>query len=79
MEILETTDDDAINIGIITKDCNQKQFTGKTLGSFGYHKGVLYLDKKKVSTTALSEKLANHDRIGFGINCYKMTFFVVKN
>lgn len=41
----------------MSKDCNNKMFIGKSNNSFGYLKGDLYLDKKKVSTPIIHEKL----------------------
>lgn len=76
---MKTTEDDAINVGLISKDCNNKQFLGKSINSFGYLKGAVYLDKRKVSNSTPLEKLKEGDRIGLGINCHKRTFFVVKN
>jgi hypothetical protein len=52
---------------------------GKSINSFGYLKGNLYLDKRKVSNLTLVEKLKEGDRVGLGINCHKRTFFAVKN
>ena len=70
----------------MSKDNNTRQFIGKSNNSFGYYKGELYLNKKKVrknvskvNTNALSDKLKIRDRIGVGIDCKRRTFFVVKN
>jgi hypothetical protein len=54
VEILKTTEEDAINIGLISKDCNNKQFLGKSVNSFGYLKGSFYLDKKKVGNSVVA-------------------------
>jgi hypothetical protein len=63
----------------MTKEGNMKQIIGKSANSFGYSKGDLLLDKKKVSQLTLTEKLKIRDKIGLGINCQNRTFFVVKN
>ena len=70
----------------MSRDSNTKQFLGKMNTSFGYQKGDLYLNKKKVakmiyqvSTLLLAEKLKIGDRLGIGINCYKREFFATKN
>jgi hypothetical protein len=79
VEILATAEEDSINIGLVSKDSNNKIFLGRSMNSFGYLKGDLYLDKKKISNITLPEKLKVNDRIGVGINCYQRTFFLVKN
>lgn len=63
----------------MTKEGNMKQILGKSANSFGYLKGDILLDKKKVSQVTLPNKLKMGDRIGIGINCQNRTFFVVKN
>jgi hypothetical protein len=79
IEVLGATEEDTINVGLMSKDSNNKLFLGKSVNSFGYLKGDLYLDKKKASQLTLPEKLKVGDRIGIGINCHRRTFFVVKN
>jgi hypothetical protein len=54
VEILKTTEEDAINIGLISKDCNNKQFLGKSVNTFGFLKGAYYLDKRKVGNSAVA-------------------------
>lgn len=53
VEVLGVGDEDTINIGLMTKEGNMKQILGKSANSFGYLKGDLLLDKKKVSQVTL--------------------------
>ena len=42
------TEEDQINIGLMAKDNSTKQYLGKSNHSFGYYKGELFLNKRKV-------------------------------
>lgn len=77
--MLRTTEEDCINVGLTSKDSSHKQLLGKSLGSFGFLKGDIYLDKKKVFSSPNHQKLRAGDRIGVGIDCVARSFFVVKN
>jgi hypothetical protein len=46
-------EEDSINIGLISKDNNNKQYIGKTIHSIGLLKGDLYLSKKKVTISTI--------------------------
>jgi hypothetical protein len=43
------TEEDAINIGLMARDSNTKQFLGKMNNSIGFMKGEIHINKKKVS------------------------------
>lgn len=48
VEILGTSPDDTINVGLMAKDNTTKQHLGRTNNSFGYYRGDLFLNKRKV-------------------------------
>lgn len=47
-EVIWTTLEDTINVGLMAKDNNTKQYLGKCNNSIGYCKGEVFLSKKKV-------------------------------
>ena len=48
VEVLGVTTEDSISIGLMAKDNTNKQILGKSNNSFGYYKGELFFNKKKV-------------------------------
>lgn len=78
--------EDTINVGLIAKDNTNKLAIGKSNNSFGYFRGELFLNKRKVRHSTLQvggivphEKLKEGDYIGIGVNCHKNKFIVIKN
>lgn len=47
-EVLGTSGEDTINIGLTAKDNTTKQHLGRTNNSYGYYRGDLFLNKRKV-------------------------------
>ena len=84
--MLHAVTEDTINVGLMARDNTTKQHLGRTNCSFGYYKGDLLLNKRKVKMITIkvasitpSEKLNVRDRLGMGVNNFKRTLFVTKN
>ena len=49
VRVRDAAEDESINVGLISKDNTNKIVIGKVNNTFGYYKGDLYLNKRKVS------------------------------